>query len=322
MKETGYDFIPINAQGMQNRFSLRSAKTITNLVRVYRESKKILKQIEPDLVIGMGGYVSLPVMLAAGNRYETYIFEQNSVPGLSNRLLSSRVNEVMLSFDESKRYFKKANAVYTSGNPIRKEIGSVSRAEAAEQLDVDADRFTVLVFGGSGGARTINNAAIEVYDRIRDIPSLQIIHIVGNIDFDSVQQTYLSVKKDSDKVAYRIYRYLPDIWRVYALTDLAICRAGATTIAEITAAGLPSILIPYPYATEDHQTKNAEIIERAGGAKIIRNELFNPDVLFDEILWFTRHLDELKEMSKKSLLAGRPGAASDAAEHLLSGKNK
>jgi len=318
VKEAGYDFIPINAKGMQNRFSYRSLKTILNLTKVYRESKKILKKVDPDLVIGMGGYVSLPVILAAGGRFETYIFEQNSIPGLSNKLLSSRVQGVMLSFDESKSYFKRARAMHTSGNPIRKEIGSISRAEAAIQLDKDADRFTVLVFGGSGGARTINNSIIEAYDRFRNFEGLQIIHIVGKVDYESVRKTLEEVKKDSDKISYFLYRYIPDIWQAYALSDLAICRAGATTIAEITAAGLPSILVPYPYATEDHQTKNAEIIERAGAAKLIKNDALNPEMLFDEIVWFMENRDELKNMSKMSLEVAKPDAAEEAIDHILS----
>ncbi len=303
---------------MQNRFSYRSLKTILNLTKVYRESKKILKKVDPDLVIGMGGYVSLPVILAAGGRFETYIFEQNSIPGLSNKLLSSRVQGVMLSFDESKSYFKRARAIHTSGNPIRKEIGSISRAEAAIQLDKDADRFTVLVFGGSGGARTINNSIIEAYDRFRNFEGLQIIHIVGKVDYESVRKTLEEVKKDSDKISYFLYRYIPDIWQAYALSDLAICRAGATTIAEITAAGLPSILVPYPYATEDHQTKNAEIIERAGAAKLIKNDALNPEMLFDEIVWFMENRDELKNMSKMSLEVAKPDAAEEAIDHILS----
>ena len=322
IKEAGYDFIPIDAKGMQNRFSLRSIKPIINLIRIYRESKKILKKLDPDLVIGMGGYVSLPVMLAASGRFKTFIFEQNSIPGLSNRLLSSRVDEVILSFDESRSYFKRARAMYTSGNPIRKEIGCVSRIEAANHLGLDEDRFTVLVFGGSGGARTINNSVIETYDRFRKFESLRIIHIVGNMDYESVSKTLEDVKKKSDNVSYFLYRYMQDIWRAYALSDLVICRAGATTIAEITAAGLPSILIPYPYATKDHQTKNAQIIERAGAAKILRNDALNSDVLFDEISWFMEHRDELENMSKKSLKISRPDAAKDAIDHIISSKNK
>lgn len=314
VSDVGYHFLPIKVSGLERRFSWRAAKAVFQLLKALFTSRNLLKKYRPDVVVGVGGYVGLPTLLAAYRSYPTVILEQNAVPGLANRILAARVSAVALTYEESRDYFLNAKKVKVTGNPVRSIVRNVSRDKAAMKLGVSADRLTVLIFGGSRGARKLNQAAVDIYPFCRNLSGLQIILITGNIEYEATAQLLSKHKGARDKVEYHLYSYLEEIWLAYAASDLAVVRAGATTLAEITARGLPAILIPYPFATDNHQFKNAQILERSGAAKIILDKDLNAAVLWRSISDLIFHPDELSKVAACSAAAGRPNAAAEAAE--------
>lgn len=314
----GYKFIPIKVSGLRRRLSWRALKAVYQLIIGLVIGRKLLKKQHPAAVVGMGGYVSLPVILAAGDSYPSIIFEQNSIPGLANRILAPRVSAAVLTYEESRSYFERTKQVIVTGNPVRTDGESISRSEAALRLGVESNRLTVLIFGGSRGARRINMVATELYPHCRGSNGLQIIHITGNMEFEATAKLLSKHESGSDKAGYHLYSYLEEIWLAYAASDLVVCRAGATTLAEITARGLPAILIPYPHATDNHQFKNARILESAGAAKLIADEDLDGRLLWRTVSDLIGNPAALKDMADRSREAGRPHAAESAAKLVLS----
>ncbi|HEX21203.1 MAG TPA: UDP-N-acetylglucosamine--N-acetylmuramyl-(pentapeptide) pyrophosphoryl-undecaprenol N-acetylglucosamine transferase, partial [Actinobacteria bacterium] len=269
------------------------------------------------VVVGMGGYVSLPFMLAARGRYPMVILEQNSVPGLANRVAGRWAKLIAATYEESRGHFSYPKKVIITGNPVRRAVLNIDRNKALQRLSLSADKRTILIFGGSRGARRINQAAVGIYPIIRKQNNIQIIHITGKQEFERTTSLLDEFQAGTVKVDYHLYPYIKEIWLAYAAADLIVGRAGATTLAEITAAGLPAILIPYPYATDNHQLKNATVLKRAGAAEIVLDNQINSALLWEKISDIIFHEDRLNTMSQASLKAGRPAAAERIAELIL-----
>ena len=313
--EAGFPFTAVPARPFVRGLRPSALKAPITLLRSVGKAREVVR--DADVVLGMGGYASGPVVLAAVRmRKPLVLHEQNAVPGAANRVFSRSARVVALSFGAAaERLGRKARTVVT-GNPIREEIARVPderetlAKEALHDLGFDDGRRTVLMFGGSQGALHIDRAAVDACRLLGDRSDLQALILTGRAHFDSVSA-------DLPQAGRLVVRALPFLDRMelaYALADLVVSRAGATTVAEITACGLPAILIPYPYATARHQEANARAVQRAGGASVLLDEELTGEVLAERIESLVDHDERLAAMRERSSEFGRPDAAARLAE--------
>lgn len=306
----GFSFKSINIKGFKRKVSMDTFKTIYLAVASLFSSREIIVDFKPDVVVGFGGYASGPIAILAGiMKIPLLIHEQNAIPGLTNRLLGRLAGVVAVSYPGSEVYFQKTKNVKLTGNPVRSVISKADRLKSIEEFGLNNERKTILIFGGSRGARKINESVIEAYPFFRDRDGIQIVHITGDLDFEFVKEKIFNQKRKDDKLIYRCYPYIEDIGKLYSCSDLVVCRAGATTIAEITNCGLPAILIPYPYSTDNHQEKNARVLEQNNAGIIILDKDLNGQLLFEEITRLFSSSFKLPEMKKNSKSLSNPKAA-------------
>jgi len=271
----------------------------------------IVSRRRPDLVIGVGGYSSGPVVLAAALRgIPTMLLEQNAVPGLTNRLLARVVNAAAVTFDSTEKFF--GSKAFVSGNPVRPEfLAAGPHKESA--LDDQATVARVLVFGGSQGAHAINVAMVEAASRLAASGAhLRLTHQTGERDVEMVRTAYRQAGLQAD-----VEPFLYDMGRQLDSADLVVCRAGATTLAEITAAGKAAILVPLPTATDDHQRKNAEALGDRGAADVLLQADMNGEVLAQRILALAGDRAARARMEAAARSLARPGAASAIVDRAL-----
>lgn len=301
----GLDFRAIEITGFKRSLSMENVKTIMRFLKGVSKSKKILKEFKPDVVIGTGGYVCGPVVYAASKlKIPTIIHEQNSVPGLTNKFLSKYVNKVAISFEESAHFFPKEKVVLT-GNPRGSEVVSHIGSRAIESLGVKPSLPVVLIFGGSRGARSINEAVLKNIEILKDKP-YQIIYITGEVHYQSVKEELDLVGTPANLIVKPFIHNMPEI---LPSIDLVVSRAGATTLAELTALGIASILIPSPYVTNNHQEKNAQALVKEGAAIMIKENELNGSSLIqsiDDVLLNKEKTKSMKEAAKKM---GMPDSA-------------
>jgi len=311
----GFEFRTVTAEGLTRRVSFRALATLFKTCRGCYEAYRILKEFKPAVVVGTGGYVCAPVvMTAAFLKIPTLIHEQNAYPGITNRLLARMVDKVAITFPESAQYFTPKADMAVTGLPVRPEIISADRETAVSRLGLDRDKFTVLVVGGSRGARSINRAMVEVISRACGHDGLQFIHMTGRLGYDETVNDLRARGIDMVKCGnITVTPYLYNIHEALAAADLVICRAGATTIAEITARGLPAILIPYPYASANHQEYNAGALVKNGAAVMILDAALNGDKLWETVWNLFADRAGLAVMAEKSRGLGKP----EALQHLL-----
>ena len=257
---------------------------------------RILRELDPSLVVGVGGYASGPTVLAArARRVPTVLLEQNALAGATNRWLGRVVDRVCVSFPETAGDFPPGRAVET-GNPVRMRPVGTARREGP---------FSILVFGGSAGARRLNEIGVEAMARLRERGGVPVIlHQTGEADAAGVEARYRAHGLSAD-----VRPFIDDMAAAYAGADLVVCRAGATTIAELTVLGKPSVLVPYPFAADDHQRKNAEALVRRGAARMILDRDLTPENLAEEIADLRGNPDRLRAMAEASRALGRPDAA-------------
>lgn len=334
--EMGFDFKTVDAMGLKRSFSFESVKTFFKVLKGLQQAGAIINRYQPQLVIGTGGYVCLPVVWAAARKgIPAIIHEQNAMPGLTNKFLAGKVNRVLLTFAESKQYFsaKNGDKYIVTGLPVRPAIFSITKEEGYKQYGLADNYPTLLVVGGSRGARSINKAMIEVYKRLLDEgyiskksakkgprirllskPRLQIIHSTGPADYEEVTQSVKDMGIELGNSGNIIIRpYLHDMEYALACADLCVGRAGAAFISEMTAKGIPGILIPYPYATENHQEYNANSLVRQGAAEMILDSRLTGENLYQAILGILFDPNKKNKMSQLSKTAGKP----DAVEKIL-----
>lgn len=236
----------------------------------------------PDVVIGFGAFVSVPVGLAAVWRgIPLVLHEQNSVPGLANRILSRWAKAVGVTYAESVPYLAKPERASITGNPVRQAVLDSSRVEGRAYLGLDDDDLVLLVFGGSRGARHINTAMVALAPRLLERAALRVVHVTGSAEADSVRAAL--AEKGVSTERWQVLEYLDDMGAALAGCDLAVARAGATSIAEMTALGVPAVLVPYPYATDDHQTGNARTLVDNGAAVLIADAELDSQRFGDEL---------------------------------------
>ena len=297
--ENGFQLSLINSAGLKNVGLVGKLKGLAVLPKSFLEARQLLKEFKPDVVVGAGGYVSGPVlMMASLMRIPTLVMDSNALPGFTNRRLAMFVDKAALTFEEAVPFFGKKGVV--TGNPVRKEFFAISEPESS-------DKIRLLIFGGSQGARAINNAMTDALPKLSIVPdSLEITHQTGDADFEKVREVYDRAGWDRADVR----RYISDMVSEFAKSDLIICRAGATTCAELAAAGKASIMVPLPTAADDHQRKNAEAMQNAGASRMILQSDLNGDTLAKEVSDLIASPDAISNMEA----AAKKMARSDAAE--------
>jgi len=307
--QAGYPLRIIRVKGFNRKLSLDTFSSIKQMILGGIDSLAILKMEKPDLVIGTGGYVSGPVIFFASLlRIPTIIHEQNVIPGITNRILSRFVNKVAISFPESSKYLPKSKIVLT-GNPVRTEIADGDRLEALKAFGLTTNIPVVLSFGGSQGAKRLNEAIAEVVGKISNNPKFQLIHVTGPKQYDSFMQLLENKGIDLNRIGHIIIRpYIYEMQKAYAATDLVISRAGAITISEITLCGKPAILIPLPTAAGHHQDFNAKILQDNGAAIVLGDQKLSGEILFDTIIKITNDKKRLREMALASKSLAKPDA--------------
>jgi UDP-N-acetylglucosamine--N-acetylmuramyl-(pentapeptide) pyrophosphoryl-undecaprenol N-acetylglucosamine transferase len=265
------------------------------------------------VVIGTGGYASAPVVLAARILgVPILLIEPNSIPGRTTTMLARFADEVALGLQESVRHFSRGTNLRVTGVPIRPSMLSCTREEGLQVFGLSPGRKTVFVFGGSRGASSINRALVDAARTLQDRQDLQFLVQTGRGDYQMVAGALSGLR-----IPCVVHPYIDDIGHAYAVCDLAVCRAGAGTIAELTAFGLPSILIPYPHATGGHQETNARILEESGAASVILDEDLNGRNLANTIVAIIDDAGHLGDMSRNSRGLGNPDAPREIAVRLV-----
>lgn len=316
----GIPFVTIGVRGLERKISFRNLVTLGKTAGSLIKAEHIIHKFKPDVVIGTGGFVCGPVLLAASlSGIPTLVQEQNVIPGVTNTILSRFVKCVALGYEEAAERFKRKDILVYTGNPVRKDILTGTKDHGRALLGLDPDKFTLLVAGGSRGARSINNAMIEVHRYFRDSKDIQILHVTGDHEYDRVVGQLEGIDgKGRYGEGSHIIPYLHHMPEALAAADLAVYRAGAVGLAELTVRGLPAILIPYPYAAEDHQRYNAQALVMCGAAKMILDKMLTGRELLEEIVHLKNDPEALKRMAQASKSKGRPQAAHDIAELALS----
>lgn len=314
--KVGLEFKTIDISGLDRSSMLKATKTIARFPVSFYQAWDILRAFGPDIVIGTGGYVSFPVVyIAAVLGCKTIIHEQNAVPGLANRHLAKKVDHTMLTFAEAEKHLQ-ARSLTVTGLPVRKEIGQVDKDTARKMLQLKSDQFTLVVFGGSRGAASINKAMSEMLFRIGSM-QMQVIWITGEANYQEIiTQISDAAGNPPENVSIRPYMY--DIEIALAAADLAVCRAGASTISELAILGLPAIFIPYPYAAENHQEKNARVLVEKNAADMIIDEFLDGDTLFKRIERIRQDKTILKTMGQNMLNEAKPDALKKIMQVILS----
>ncbi len=304
-EKAGIPFYGLPVHGVLGR-GMAAAGALAGLLAGVLPARRHLTSFRPDVVAGFGAYASVPALLAARIAgIPVVLHEQNAVPGLSNRLLGKVVNRVFLSLDVAKESFP-AGKCEVTGNPVRQAIAALSPRPATGSRHL-------LVMGGSQGAKAVNSVVLANLGRLR-AAGVEIRHQSGSRDFDRVRAGYIAHGLDSCGVS----AFIDDMAEAYAWADLVLCRAGATSVAELAAAGKASILIPFPHATHDHQTHNARVLEKAGAACLVREAEIAGKDMGGLLLELLADSQRLADMSHAAHTLARPDAASLVARGILS----
>jgi UDP-N-acetylglucosamine--N-acetylmuramyl-(pentapeptide) pyrophosphoryl-undecaprenol N-acetylglucosamine transferase len=300
----GFDHVSIRAAGIKGLGFFGKMKAAFKIPGALSQSKAIIKGFAPDIVIGVGGYSSGPVALAARLMgIPVVVQEQNILPGITNRIMGKFATRIHVSFEESIAFFNGKKAVM-SGNPVRQSILDARKERDALKSGEQTYRFTLLVAGGSQGARAVNKAVMDALPFLSDKGNLFVIHQTGETDEKTVREAY-----EREGINADVKAFYTDMDEKYKAADLLVCRAGATTLSEITVMGLPSILIPFPYAADNHQVKNAMSLVAKEAAEMIEEKDLAGEMLAGRITYYRENPDELWRMEIASRNYGKPEAA-------------
>lgn len=310
--EAGYDIMNVWISGLHRRLTFKNLLFPVKLSVSLMQSFKIIGKFEPDIVISCGGYVAGPVGWIAFKRgVPLVIQEQNSYPGITNRLLAKNAEIIFTAFEDAEDFFPQEKTVLT-GNPIRSDLTKADRQTAYDAFNFNSDKHTLLVLGGSGGAKAINEAMAENMDSLHNEIGLQIIWQCGKKYYDKYR-----IEVDPKKLKnLQLKAFIKNMDQAYAVADLVVSRAGALSCSELTLTGKPSILVPSPHVAGDHQTKNARSLVNEGAAELLKDEEIK-----DTIASLVRELifdhERLQKMQQSALKLARPDAARDIAKEVL-----
>ena len=301
--EAGYAIDLLPGRGLQRRVTAANLRAGWDTLTAFARARSIVRQSRPAVVVGVGGYASLPTLVAARlQRIPAVVHEQNAAPGLANRVAVRMGARAAVSLPGTPL----RGAVLT-GNPVREEIAAVRR-------DPDPARPLVTVFGGSLGAGRLNDAALGLYERWRDRTDVGVHHVTGPRNHEVCAARLAASRRPSDTLDYELVGYEDHMERLYARTTLAVCRAGAITVAELAAAGVPSVLVPLPGAPGDHQTRNADALVGAGAAVVVPDAECDATRLDAELRGLLADPARLAAMSANGRTLGRPDAAARLAD--------
>jgi UDP-N-acetylglucosamine--N-acetylmuramyl-(pentapeptide) pyrophosphoryl-undecaprenol N-acetylglucosamine transferase len=308
----GFELVTIAARGLPRTPGLGWFHAAFGLARSLVQSFRLVVDLKPHVVLGTGSYVSAPVVLVARLfGIPVILQEQNSIPGATNRWLNLLANEVHIGFLESRGYFRRKNNLRVSGNPIRRSLLYQDKGSAYEAFGLDPTKRTLFVFGGSRGAASINRAMEGALERLKQRSNLQVLWQTGADDFENMQQKFRSFP-----IPVRVTAYLEAIEKAYAIADVVVCRAGAMTIAEVTACGIASILVPYPYATRDHQTHNAQGLLERDAALMLPDKDLTPEALTQKIESLLGDEQRLRRLGRNARAFARVDAAQRIARSM------
>ncbi len=310
----GYEVRRVSISSLAFKPELKNLKALLNFFKGSLESLVIFFEFRPDIVVGFGSLNSIPLILLGWLfRVKTMIHEQNVIPGRANRLLAKFCDRIAVSFEETKNYLKGSKDRFIfSGNPLRQQLQRIDRARALDFLGFSEYKFTILVTGGSQGSHNINTAFVKALPIIAEISRFQVIHISGEQDFDSLNKAYAGME-----LKVKLYAFLKEMQYAYSVADLAISRAGATTVAELISFRVPAIIIPYPFAYR-HQQANAAVLENRGAAVVIRDDQLTPQALAKTINEISKDSEKAKGLRASYAGISLPEANSVLAEAVLS----
>lgn len=307
VNNAGIPFKTIEIRGFKRKLTFENVKVMQLFLSSVRKSKKIIKEFDPDVVIGTGGYVSSAVVYAAHRLHiPTVIHEQNTIAGITNKFLGHFVDKIAIAFKEAQDQFSEKRKIVFTGNPRAQEVAKIEKNSRLEDYELKADKPTVMIFGGSRGAAPINKTTIESLEEFSK-SDYQLLFVTGRVHYDDVIKKIDSKSLNMDNVSVQPYidnmpEILPDI-------SLIVGRSGATSIAEITALGIPAIFVPSPYVTHDHQTKNALSVAKNGAAVMIPESDLTSESLYSEVNKIMSSEDIRDKMSTASKEIGVPDAS-------------
>ncbi|MEM7409280.1 MAG: undecaprenyldiphospho-muramoylpentapeptide beta-N-acetylglucosaminyltransferase [Myxococcota bacterium] len=306
--EAGFDLVTLPSGQIMGRGSLAKLRALFDTARGVFAAWRALGQRRAQLLVSVGGYASVPGVLAAVlRRLPIALVEPNAIPGRANRLAARFARAVFTQFEAAHGHFETRGDTVVAGAPLRREL--VQAFRAAPERRAPGKPLRLLVFGGSQGARQINDALVEIASAL-DASHFEIFHQTGEADRDRVAQAYADTRLDAQVVAFE-----PDMPLRYAQSDLAICRSGALTVAELAMAGLPAVLVPYPYAADDHQKANAEAASAHGAARLLEARPLESEALLNTLSEFANDPESLVPMSRAAGDLARPDAAAEVVTH-------
>lgn len=274
--QTDIPFTAFEASGFNRRHPSSLAKGVAKIAKSTAKAKKWFAEVKPDVVVGFGGYVCIPVARAAEQLgIPVVLHEQNSHMGMANQFLSKKAAAVCLTYGECSGQAKGAGKVVVTGNPVRRSVAEAHREEGRALLGIPEGNLMLLVFGGSLGARSINDAVVAMKSQLLQRENLSVVHIAGPKEYDRVATALALTPQEQQR--WQLMAYQDRMGETLAAADVVVSRAGATSLAEISALAIPALLVPYPYATEDHQTKNARSYVEAGCADWIADDCLGGD---------------------------------------------
>lgn len=314
----GFDIKSILITNISRQKSLEglkhNVKTVKNVFSGMREAKKIIKDFQPDIVIGTGGYVGYPVLRAAHSmKIPTIIHESNAVPGLTTKMLSGIADRILVGFEESKQQYKQPEKVIVTGTPVRWDFLNTDKIEARKKLGLDLEKPLVCSVWGSLGASFMNDTMVGFIEKALGNPFFGLIHSAGKNGYKKMLNDMNEEGiKNIDKKGIEVREYIYNMPLVMAASDLVICRSGASTLSELAVLGKPAILVPSPNVTNNHQEKNARVLEKAGAAVLIPEREVTADKLLGSVSLLLSQPDTLNSMSEQMRKIG----ISDATEKI------
>jgi UDP-N-acetylglucosamine--N-acetylmuramyl-(pentapeptide) pyrophosphoryl-undecaprenol N-acetylglucosamine transferase len=300
----GFPLQLVRVGALKNVSLTTRLKTAFDLPRAVWDAGRMLNQFAPDVVIGVGGYASGPAMMAAVVKHiPTLAFEPNVVPGFANRVVARFVSGAAVHFEETAKYFRHAEV---TGVPVRPAFFEIAPKRAGTP--------TLLVFGGSQGAHAINEAMIRCLPVLaREAPGIHIIHQTGERDYNDALAAYQALGASAASFTFEVFKFIEDMPAAFARADLVVCRSGASTVAEIAAAGKPAVFVPFPRAADDHQRINAEVLARHGAAVVVEESKLEGVWLAETIAALLQDSHRLRQMSQAARELAHPNAARDIA---------
>ncbi len=319
----GYEIRPLKITNVSRGRSLSAVAhnlaTVKNVLASELEAKRVLKEFRPDAVIGTGGYVCFPVLAAAAKLgIPTLVHESNALPGLTTRMLAQRVDAILVGFEESRKHYPEPEKVTVTGTPVRGEFARCTREIARRELGLDPAEPLVVSVWGSLGSGHMNQILLNMLPKLQGQRRFRMIHSVGSRDHEEFLKALEERKLDPADCNVDAREYIFDMPRVMAAADLILCRAGASTLAELTYMGKPVVIVPSPNVTDNHQEKNARVLEQAGGAKVFLEGQFDADSLLEEIKRLLGSPEELKGMSRAMASLSVPDATDRIVSKILS----